>query len=274
MFDPKTSRYPYTTHTDGHYIAIKTNKGNIFDGKYQYVEKSKSFRFKCFLTRVVLNLIVFPLARVRFGLKIYGKKNIRKNRDLLKKGVVSVSNHVHYWDYIFVMKSIRPFKSHLLSWEENVNDKTGDLVRLVGGIPIPERSIRGKISFLRSVKKLLNDGGWLHIYSEGSMWEYYAPIRPFKTGAANLAIRCDKPIMPIGFSYREPGWIRKKIFKQIACISLNVGEPIFANKELDKGEQLRDLTRRSHEAVCRLVGYKDGENIYPPIFNNNKRINY
>ena len=274
MFDPKTSQYPYTTRTDGHYIVITTTKGNIFDGKYQYVEKSNKFKFKVFLTRVALYLIVFPLARIRFGLKIYGRKNLKKNKKILKQGVVSVSNHVHFWDYIFVMKAIRPFKSNLLAWAENVNDKTGDLVRLVGGIPIPDRSVRGKISFLNSVKSLIKGGGWLHVYSEGSMWEYYAPIRPFKTGAANLAIRCDRPILPLGFSYREPGKIRKKWFKQLACINLTIGEPIYANKELDKGEQLRDLTKRSHEAVCRLVGYKDGENIYPPIFDNNERIDY
>lgn len=274
MFDPKTSKYPYTEYTDGHYIVITKTRGYVFDEKYAYVDKSKEFRFRQLWARFLLNLIVFPMARIRFGLKIIGKRNLRKNKNILKQGVVSISNHIHFWDYICVMKAIRPFKSYILAWDDNVNDKSGNLVRLVGGIPIPEKGIRAKSAFIKSVDNLLKNGGWLHVFPEGSMWEYYAPIRPFKTGAANFAVRSNKPIMPLGFSYREPGWIRKHIFKQIACLNINIGEPVYPNNELPKKDRILDLTKRSHEAVCKLVGFDGGRNIYTPIFEDNKRIDY
>lgn len=274
MFDPKTGKYPYTEYTDGHYIVITKTRGYIFDEKYAYVDQSKKFRFRQTWARFLLNLFFFPVARIRFGLKIVGKKNFKKNKKILKQGVVSISNHINFWDYICVMKTIRPFRSYILARGENVNDKSGNLVRLVGGIPIPDKGIRAKATFIRSVDNLIKNGGWLHVFPEGSMWEYYAPIRPFKTGAANFAVRNNKPIMPLGFSYREPGWIRKHIFKQIACLNINIGNPIYPNHELSKIDQILDLTKRSHEAVCELVGFEDGKNIYPPIFENNKRIDY
>ena len=122
--------------------------------------------------------------------------------------------------------------------------------------------------------KLLNAGGWLQIYAEGSMWEYYAPIRPFKYGASYLACKFDKPIMPLAFSYRKPGWIRRKIFGQIALFTVHVGEPFYANKELPHKEQVNDLTKRVHDEVCRLAGIDPEKNIYKPLFNNDTRIDY
>ena len=75
-------------------------------------------------------------------------------------------------------------------------------------------------------------------------------------------------------SVREPGWIRKHIFRQIACFTLRIGEPIFADPSLSKKEQRKDLTIRCHEAVCRLAGIDPKENLYPPVFNESKRVDY
>ena len=147
-------------------------------------------------------------------------------------------------------------------------------MRLVGGIPIPENDLRAQINFSKAIGELLEDGGWLHIYSEGSMWEYYKPIRPFKKGAATYAVKFDKPILPLAYRYRKPNWIRRVIFRQIACFNLYIGEPIYRNKELDKKEQITDLTIRSHQEVCKLAGIDPKNNIYEPVFENSKKINY
>jgi hypothetical protein len=34
------------------------------------------------------------------------------------------------------------------------------------------------------------------------------------------------------------------------------------------------MTIRCHEAVCRLAGIEPGENIYPPLYDQSKRIDY
>ena len=275
MFDPKTNRFPYPMETDRHYLTVHKNRGIVFDEKYPYVDKSKGFRFRQGLVRLLLNVIVFPLTRIRLGLKICGRENLKKHREVLKNGVISVCNHVHMWDYLSVLRSVRPFRPYLLSWAPNINGENGTLIRMVGGIPIPERNIAGTKAYFRAIRGLLKeDGGWLHVYAEGSMWEYYAPVRPFKRGAAHIAVDTDKPIMPLGFSYREPGWIRKKIFHQIAKFTVTIGEPLFPDASLPEKERERDLTVRCHDAVCRLVGIDPQENLYPPVFDDSKRIDY
>lgn len=275
MFDPKTNKYPYPKETDRHYLELHKNRGIVFDTEYPYIDKSKPFRFKQNVVRFLIYLIVFPICRIRMGLKIEGRKILKKHRDILKNGAVSVANHIHMWDYIAVMDAIRPFRPNLLAWAPNVNGENGTLIRMVGGIPIPDTNVAATMAYLKAIRSLLReDHGWLHIYAEGSMWEYYAPVRPFKRGAAHIAVDSDKSILPLGFSYREPGWIRKHIFRQIAKLTLRIGEPLFPNADLNPKQRELDLTERCHDAICRLCGIDPKENLYPAVFNDSKRVDY
>ena len=275
MFDPKTNRYPYPELTDKHYLEIHKDRGFVFDTKYPYIDKSSWFRFKQKMARLLLNVVVFPLATIRLGLKIEGRENLKKHKNIIDNGVISVCNHVHMWDYIAIMRGIRPVKPNLLAWDKNINGENGTLIRMVGGIPIPEKTVAGQKTFLKAISSLLNeDHGWLHIYAEGSMWEYYQPIRPFKRGAAMMAVSNDKPIIPLGFSYREPSWIRKTIFHQPGVFTLHIGEPLFPDESLKPKDREKDLTIRANKAVCALVGIEPYKNIYEPVFNDSKRIDY
>lgn len=272
IFDPKPTRYPFPKLTDKHYLVVKKDNGAVFDKNYPYIDRSRAFRFKQFWVRVLERLIVFPLATVRLGLRIRNRKILKKNKALFRRGVVSCANHVHLWDYIAVMKAIRPFRSNLLAWAKNVRGENAGLIRMVGGIPIPEGDPHATAAFNKTIKELLAGGGWLHIYAEGSMWEYYAPIRPFKSGVGYFAVQCEKPVLPMAFSYRKPGWIRRVIFRQTACFTLSIGEPIFADPALPRREREQDVVRRSHEAVCRLAGIDPAGNPYPPLFAESERV--
>ncbi len=271
-FDPKTNKYPYPTYTAEHYLVVKKDRGIIFDDKYPYIDNSKGFKFKRFFVRFLLNLIVFPFSRIKMGLKIEGKDILKKNKELIKSGVISISNHIHMWDYISIMKAIRPIKPYTIVWDKNINGESGNLARLVGGIPIPN-NLSGQKAFYRSLYKLLDEKNWLHIYPEGSMWEYYYPIRPFKMGFADIAIKANKPIIPLAFSYRKPGFIRK-LFKVPASLTLKIGNPIFINNELEKDKRKIDLINRCHDEICILANIDPKDNIYESIYNNSKKINY
>lgn len=272
-FDPRAN-FPYTEYTDQHYLEVLKDDGTVFDKDYPYIDKSKGFKFKQWWVRFLLYLIVFPFSYVRMGLKIRGKKNLRKYKKILKNGALSVSNHVNMWDYIAVMNAIKPRKPYVIVWDKNVTGKDGPLVRLVGGIPIPENDPQATLAYLGTIKNHLNRGGWLHIYPEGSMWEYYRYIRPFKKGVAHLARMSNKPVVPMAFSYRRASWIRRRLFKQPGKFNLCIGEPLFLDPSLDGPAQEIDLMKRLHAAVCSLAGLNEGENLYNPIFNNDKRIDY
>ena len=276
MFDPKTTRYPYPEDTGSHYLVVKKDDGTVFDANYPYVDRSKKMKRTQFWMRVGICTIVYPLLSILLGLKIRGRENLKKHAEAISNGVISVSNHVHLWDYLSIIKAIRPHRPNVLSWAPDIRGENGKLIRATGGIPIPEDDVRATIAYIRAVGKLLEEGGWLQIYAEGSMWEFYAPIRPFKHGLAYFAIKYKKPIIPMGFSFRKPGWIHKHVFRQDASLTLTIGEPLFANPELTGKEAEEELTRRAHEAVCRLAGIEPSENLYAPIYSpeTGKRIDY
>ncbi len=274
MFDPKTNHYPYPEDTDRHYLAVHKNRGIVFNTEYPYIDRSPLFRLKQGVVRFLLYILVWPITTIRLGLKIEGREILKEHRETLKKGVISCSNHVHLWDYLCIMKAVRPFRTNVLSWAPNINGENGTLIRMVGGIPIPDTDLAATKTYFKTVTEHLRNGGWLQIYAEGSMWEYYAPIRPFKPGTARFACECERPVLPIGFSYREPGWIRKHLFRQIACFTLRIGEPIFPDGSLPLKERRTDLTIRCHDAVCRLAGIEPKENLYPPVFDHSKRVDY
>lgn len=274
MFDPETNRYPYPEDTGQHYLKVKKDRGIVFDDGYPYIDTSHRFRFVDFIFRVGLRTAAFPTARIRLGLKVEGKEKLKQYRKKPYSGFISVCNHVHMWDYLGILAAMKTRPARLLAWAPNINGENGTLIRHVGGIPIPESSPKATAAFIRAVKGTLGDGGWLHIYAEGSMWEYYAPIRPFKHGAAYFAAECELPVLPLAYTYREPGWVRKHIFRQIAVFTLHIGDPIEPDPSLKKKEQIDDLTRRSHEAVCRLAGFGEGGNLYPPLYDHSRRIDY
>ena len=272
-FDPKSTEFPYPAKTDQHYLVVKKDDGTVFDENYPYVDKSKKFLFKKRLTRVGVCTIGFLAAKIRYGLRVYGRENLKKHKEVLKKGVMSVSNHVLMWDYLCLMYAIRPFNPYHPSWDVNCRGENKNFIRMVGGIPVPKNDRKALMAFSRAFEELLNEGNWVHFYAEGSMWEYYAPIRPFKKGAMTYAVRTAKPVLPIGFSYRQPKGLQK-LFHKRPLVNVTIGEPIFPDESLPKAEAVEKLMIAAHQAVCRLAGINPEDNLYLPVFCDNDRVDY
>lgn len=269
MFDPKSKKYPYPEYTDMHYLKIKKDKKLIFDENYPYIDKSKSFRFKRFLVRILLYMLVFLMTKIRLGIKIYNKKLLRKYKKELKNGLITVSNHIHMWDYLAILRLVKPIKPYVIVWDKNINGESGNLVRLVGGIPIPVETVKAKKTFLGAIKEILENNKCLHVYPEGSMWELYPYLRPFKKGAFRFAYEYDKKILPIIFTFRKPNWLRRTIFKQEACINLTICEIKEIDKSLDKNDAIDKITIDTFNDMIKCG--KIENNPYNPIFKNDRK---
>ena len=273
-YDPMPTKYAFPKFTDGHYLVVKKNNHAVFDENFVYVDKSKKYRRRANLMRIATVGLAFPVMKLVTNIKIVGRKNIKKHKELFKNGVVSVSNHVHLWDYIGVMMAVAPFRPYHPSWDVNCRGENKILIRYNGGIPVPVGSIRATREFSNAIHQLLEEGKWYHTYAEGSMWESYQPIRPFKKGAFRWAVKTGKPILPLAFSYREPKGLVKLIWGKGPLLTLRIGEPIFPDMTIPTPQAIEKLTIEAHEAVCRLAGIEPSENIYPPIYDNTLRIDY
>ena len=162
MYYKHNLEYDYPSRSDEHMIDVKHLRDVDLDEAYPYLQKSFWFKCKRVFLWIMLYAVIFWLLRLTHGLKIYGRENIRQHRDAFKNGAITVSNHVFMWDYLCVLKAIRPHLSFFPAWKTNLEGPNGGVIRLAGGIPIPTHNIRCMVRFKQALEEVLVSGKWLH----------------------------------------------------------------------------------------------------------------
>ena len=253
--------YNYPDQCDGHMITVKRKKEIKFDTEYPYINKSKGYKFMRGIYWFLINTIVFPITRLSHGLKIYGKKNYKKHKAELKNGAITISNHVFYWDYLCVLKAIRPHLAYFPAWKTNIEGPMGGLIRLSGGIPVPSDNMHAMLKFNKAIEEVLESGKWLHFFPEGSMWFFYPDIRPLKKAVFHYAVKFDKPILPITMSFRKRRGITR-LFTKTPCVDLHIGEPIFPDSSLPVREREEAMHKEAYHVMQVMNGINPGDPTY------------
>ncbi|MBR2904083.1 MAG: 1-acyl-sn-glycerol-3-phosphate acyltransferase [Clostridia bacterium] len=259
--------YDYPERSDEHMIKVKHLRDTHFDENYEYMPKGFWNKFKRVLLWIVLNPLVLTVVKIRHGVRIFGRKNIRKHKAALKGGAITISNHVFMWDYLCVLMAIHPRLPYYMAWKTNLEGPNGPLISWTGGIPIPTDNRRAMVKFQDAIGELLKQGKWLHVFPEGSMWYYYPDIRPFKKGVFKYAVKCDKPVLPIAMSFRP----RKGIFKlfgKTPYVDVHIGEPLFADKDLSVPDAVDKMHAEAYHVVQEMCDIHPGD----PTYNTNQKI--
>ena len=232
-----------------------------FENNYPFLDRSFKFRLMHFLIYIGINVIVFPLQKIRYGLIIKGKKNLRKNRKLLKKGAITVCNHVYRWDFLAVYQAVH-HKLYFPARAVQVESKDRNIIRYVGGIPIPS-TISGLRGFNQAFDDLHAKKKWIHVFPEAARWDFYQPIRPFIIGAFKMAYKYQIPVIPLVISYREPKGFYKLIKTNHPLITIEIGSPILPdNKDgLSKNEFCNQMRKEAHQQMEKMAGIK--QNMWP-----------
>lgn len=220
---------------------------------YPYIDHSFHYKLWNFLYYLQSRTLINFLQYFRYGFRLRGKENIKKNKELFKNGAMTVCNHTFRWDMSGIFTAIGWRQLRFPIWRDQLMGKDARRMHTMGGIPVPE-SVADMRKFYGALDYYHKEGYWLHFFAEESRWEFYTPIRPFKKGAFVFAKRLNIPIIPMAYSYRERKGILKWFGKE-ACVTLNVGEPILPDPNItDKAEQIDDMRRRCHESMVRLAG--------------------
>ncbi len=224
-----------------------------FDDTYTYLDKSLKFKILHFIIYLVTWIVAFPVNRIRFGLRIEGREKIRQNRKLFAQGVMTVCNHVHRWDMICVMQAMRYRKAWIPMYAQPFRGKDSFLMKTIGGIAIPEER-SGLRAFDKALEELHARKQWIHIFPESCSWKFYAPLRPFKIGAFNMAYRYAIPIVPMIISFRpRKGW-RRFFGDGEPLITLHVGDPIVPNLDAPRKEETARMRDLAHQTMLDMAG--------------------
>ena len=254
-------KYEYPERSDGHMLVLKTKYPITLDEHYDYIPRGAWFRFKRICVAALLHLVVFPLTRLTHGLRIYGRKNLRRHKKELRRGAITVSNHVFMWDYLCVQKAIRPHISYFPAWKPNFESGFSPFMRILGGMPIPDGNIHAMGAFSRAFDEVAASRRWLHVFAEGSLWFFYPDIRPLKIAVFRAAAKHHKPLVPISMSFRpRRGFLR--LFGKGPLVDLHIGEPLYADPTLSLREAAEDLRLRTCRVMQEMNGILPGDPTY------------
>jgi len=260
--------FVYPEKTDGRMVKMKIVRQVTIDENYPFIDRSIRFKLMRAFCYFVVYTAMRVLSFVRFGIKFEGRENLRKHKKLLKNGAMTIANHVHRWDFPFVLMAVGPRTMYVPVWKEILNSSDWRIISAAGGIPIPE-DIHTIRYFNQAFDEICARKKWIHVYPEGSRFDYFQPIRPFKKGTFTMAHKYNLPVVPIAISYRKPrfpftivNWLRSKTgLKELPMITVRVGEPVVFDKNLTRKEAVQKMRKDCHQAVVRLAGIR--ENPFP-----------
>ena len=261
--------YSYPEKSDQHMLVLKRTHTIELDENYAFMPQGLWFRVKRALVASILHLVVFPITHLTHGLRIDGRENLKKHKSELKNGAITVSNHVFMWDYLCVLKAIRPHISFFPAWKPNFESSFSPFMRILGGMPIPEGNIHAMMSFKKAMDEVVKSGRWLHVFAEGSLWYFYPDIRPLKLAVFQYAVKYKKPLIPISMSFRpRKGW--RKIFGKGPFVDLHIGEPLYADSALPPRAAAEDLRARTYHIMQAMNGIHPGD----PTYNEDQCIDH
>ncbi len=242
---------------DDPFVKMAPIRGELkdikFDETYPYLDKSLTFRIWHFLIYLVTWLVAFPANWIRFGIKIEGREKIRRNRELFANGMMTVCNHVHRWDMICVLQAMRYRRAWIPMYAQPFRGKDGFLMKAIGGVAIPEE-LSGLRAFDKAMDELHANKQWIHLFPESCSWRFYAPLRPFKTGAFNMAYRHGLPVVPLVISFRPRiGW-RKLFGKGEPLLTIHVGDPIVPDLTVPRKAEVARIRDLAHQTMLDMAG--------------------
>ena len=227
------------------FLDIKLNYKKIYKKPNAFTRAFKYIAQKC----IALPLL-YLYDKIYLGVKVKGKKNLKA----LNGGAITISNHVHYVDwsvgpaFLFKRKSVA-----VITLKDNFKIPTiRHLCKLYGCLPLPESTSDWTL-FYKCIKRLLvEENKIVHLFPEASLWPYYNKLRPFKRGSFYFAVKYNVPILPYLITFRKPKGI-EKLIRRAPRLTIIVGEPIYANQELDSKAQIDDLCNRAHIAMQTML---------------------
>ena len=121
----------------------------------------------------------------------------------------------------------------------------GFFMRNCNTLPLSSNSQTMK-KFLYAVDILLKNNEFVLVYPEQSMWWNYRKPKPLKTGAYNLAVRSNVPVVPCFITMEDSTEIGADGFP-IQELTIHIEKPIYPNQKLSRKENIETMMNDNFE---------------------------
>jgi 1-acyl-sn-glycerol-3-phosphate acyltransferase len=173
------------------------------------------------------------MMRRAYNINIEGLDNLPRDG----AGIVA-ANHISFLDSLFIPLVIPRRVTYLAKAEYWDSWKTRWFFDLVGQIPVRRDDSAKALAALDAGSRVLNKGGLLGIYPEGTRSPDGRLYRG-RTGVARMAAECDVPVIPVGLvGTREIMPKDAKLPHLRGAVTLRFGEPMHVKKEEVDGDPM------------------------------------
>ncbi|MCL2013306.1 MAG: 1-acyl-sn-glycerol-3-phosphate acyltransferase [Cystobacterineae bacterium] len=211
-----------------------------------------------FSTLIILTSVIFSCKAADFWvfrwcravLRCTGLRTKAKGLEHVpSSGFVLVANHQSYLDPMVLFRYIRPHMRYLVKWELRKIPIFGQAVVWGGNICV-RRDKKSDQGAIEEAARRIHQGTNIAFFAEGSR-SPDGKLKPFKKGAARVAIVAQVPLVPVALAGVRDAWPRDKLRIKKAKAILVVGNPIPT-----EGLTLADvelLTARTQATVAQLL---------------------
>jgi 1-acyl-sn-glycerol-3-phosphate acyltransferase len=192
-------------------------------------------------------------------------KEVRGLESFPKRNFILVSNHQSYLDIIISSYLCVPRKFHFIGqidgWKGISKFFIKFLYFLSGVIPLDRTKEESREKVVEKAIEILKRGDTLVIYPEGRR-STNGEMQEGKLGAAKIFLKTGVPILPVGFKGTFELLPPKGKLKIKRIIKINVGSPLFFEKEFEKGNSLDE-----NSIECQQIIQKITDKMMEEIFN-------
>lgn len=189
--------------------------------------------------------MLYPILRFLFGwilLLVWWPRVIGRDNLRIKGGAIVVSNHISFWDPVF-LAIISPRIIHFMAKKELFSNALGNwFMRALNVFPITRKS--GDVGSIKKALSLLEKGKIMGIFPEGTR-SLTGDMAAFEKGVGMLTLRSGKPVIPV--------FIYPRSFKErTMCV---IGKPIDVSqivKDVPKHDQFAFVSDFLHTSVLAL----------------------
>lgn len=231
----------------------------VVDANYPYLNNSLKYRF--FNWSMWDLLLKFGLGlklRIQMGLRFKGRENLKKYKDVLSGGAITIANHMYRLDCPCVLLAVKAkHTTRIPMFAPNFSTKDNFFLNVVGGVPIPpkEAGITAIKKFNEAFDEFHRCGYWFHIFPEAARWDFYKPLRPFQKGAFSMSYKYNMPLLPCVITYRERTGIYRLFGKKsLPLLQVEIGAPIIPDRTATRGQEVERLREEAHHTMERMAG--------------------
>ena len=189
---------------------------------------------------------IVGIARTMFRLESRGRANVPATGPVLL-----VANHSSVLDPPLIGSATRRQLTFLAKAELFDLPLFGAVIRRLNARPVQRKGADS--SALRSAMRVLEDGGALLIFPEGTRGDE-GIIRSAKTGAGMLAVLSGAPVVPVFIEGSGRAWPRGRKLPRPAKVTVTFGTALRfeAERGADRKRQYEIASREMMEAITRL----------------------